>query len=93
LQLNGVLGNSLFGGKYEYKNDISRTYQPSNRYYFSQSNQEILLDTENIFDVEDTEYKFTRKQLKPKNSFSDFNFMFDKYGQFITYRTLNKRYF
>lgn len=93
LQFNDTLGNSLFNGRYEYKDNISKTYQPCNRYYYSQSNQEIFSDTENAFDIENTKYKFTRKQLKPKNSFSDFNFMFDKYGQFITYRTLNKRYF
>lgn len=93
LQFNETIGNTLFGGKYQYPDNISKIYQPANRYFYSQSNQEIFTDSKNIVSINETNYKFTRKPLKPKNNFSEFNFMFDKYGQFITYRTLNKRYF
>jgi len=31
--------------------------------------------------------------MPPISNFRDFNFMFDKYGQFATYRTLNTKYF
>jgi hypothetical protein len=31
--------------------------------------------------------------LKPNKNYKDFNFMFNRYGQFLTYRTLDKRYY
>ncbi len=37
--------------------------------------------------------KITENYLSPRFGFSQFNFMYDQYGQFLTYRTLNERYF
>jgi hypothetical protein len=35
----------------------------------------------------------TKFHLTPVDHYEDFNFFLNKYGQFLTYRTLNKRYF
>lgn len=78
---------------YDVKTDkmITEVFYPG-RKYITFSNVESYKDL--------PEWKYfgntaitTKFHLTPVDHYEDFNFFLNKYGQFLTYRTLNKRYF
>ncbi len=71
--------------------DTSNIYMPCYNYEYK-SQQDIYQDYQNT-NTPALSGKVSFSMLKPNKNYSDFNFMFDKYGQFLTYRTLNKRYY
>lgn len=71
--------------------DIREQYNPCKNYH-DLSNEEIYNDTQQIY-YNHGGYKASNKILKPNKNHQQFNFMFNKYGQFLTYRTQHKRYY
>lgn len=83
--------NSLAALSHQFPQDIREIYNPCKTFH-SLTDQQIYQDQQQIYRVYDYG-KLSLKMLKPNKNYKDFNFMFNRYGQFLTYRTLDKRYY
>lgn len=64
--------------------------------YNSQSLQQIYANNysaSNYYIKDNKLFVYDNIPISPKDNYNQYNFMYDKYGQFLTYRTLNKQYY
>lgn len=63
--------------------------------FFTKSNLQIYnqSQTQYVQSQDGRTYRLNNQLQRPSSRFSDFNFMFDKYGQFLTCRSLSQKYF